>query len=66
MTTQEKEIYIRDKEDADRFAKLLNESHNKPLFNNFIGVALSSYMNGINDAFKSFDAVKELNRDISQ
>lgn len=48
-----------DKSDARKLAELLKDTHNAELLNNFVGVALSSYMNGVYDACKSFKATQQ-------
>ena len=60
MIKHEKNIRDQDKHEANRFAEIITATRGKSLLNSFIGVALSSYMNGINDACKSFDATKAL------
>ena len=47
-----------DKTDARKLAELLKATHNAELLNNFVGVALSSYMNGVYDACQSFKAAQ--------
>ena len=47
-----------DKADARKLAELLKDTHNAELLNNFVGVALSSYMNGVYDACQSFKAAQ--------
>ncbi|MBR0287850.1 MAG: hypothetical protein IJQ82_02605 [Selenomonadaceae bacterium] len=47
-----------DKTDARKLAELLKDTHNAELLNNFVGVALSSYMNGVYDACQSFKAAQ--------
>lgn len=46
----------RDRTDARKLAELLKGTHHEELLNNFVGIALSSYMNGVYDACKSFKA----------
>ncbi len=46
----------RDRTDARKLAELLKGTHREELLNNFVGIALSSYMNGVYDACKSFKA----------
>lgn len=48
-----------EKADARKLAELLKDTHNAELLNNFVGVALSSYMNGVYDACKSFKATQQ-------
>ena len=48
-----------DKTDARKLAELLKGTHSEELLNNFVGVALSSYMNGVYDACKSFKATQQ-------
>lgn len=48
-----------DKADARKLAELLKGTHNAELLNNFVGVALSSYMNGVYDACQSFKATQQ-------
>lgn len=60
MIKQEKNIRDQDKHDANKFAEIITATRGKSLLSNFICVALSSYMNGVNDTCKSFDAVKAL------
>lgn len=60
MIEQEKNICAQDKDEANKFAEIIVATRGKSLLNNFISVALYSYMNGINDACKSFDAVNAL------
>ena len=48
-----------DKSAARKLAELLKDTHNAELLNNFVGVALSSYMNGVYDACKSFKATQQ-------
>lgn len=44
-------------QDAHNFAAFIKKQRDRDsLLTNFIGVALSSYMNGINDATRSFRA----------
>lgn len=60
MIDNGKEKLDRDRErtDARKFAELLKDTHREELLNNFVGVALSSYMNGVADACKSFKATQ--------
>lgn len=58
MTDKEKNERERDKHDAREFAHLLKSTRRETLFNNYIGVALSSYMNGVFDTCKSFKAAQ--------
>ena len=46
----------RDGKDAQSFGEIFSEARKEGLFTNMIGVALSSYMNGINDACRAFKA----------
>lgn len=48
-----------EKADARKLAELLKGTHSEELLNNFVGVALSSYMNGVYDACKSFKATQQ-------
>ena len=57
MTDRNKSDTERDKKDARTFAEFLKDIGNRDmLFNNYIGVALSAYMNGVADAAKGFRA----------
>ena len=49
----------RERTDARKLAELLKGTHNAELLNNFVGVALSSYMNGVYDACQSFKATQQ-------
>ena len=57
MTDQEKNTLQADEVDAKKFAALLKDARRETLFSNFIGVALSSYMNGVNDTCRSLKAI---------
>ena len=47
----------REKQDARNIAEYIKRQRDRDsLLDNFIGVALSSYMNGINDATRSYKA----------
>ena len=41
-------------QDARELAAVLRDAQRNEAFNNFIGVALASYMNGVKDACNSF------------
>ena len=58
MVDKGKEKRDREKADARQLAELLKGTHREELLNNFVGVALSSYMNGVADACKSFKAAQ--------
>ena len=58
MIERDKERCEREKADARKLAELLKSTHREELLNNFVGVALSSYMNGVADACKSFKAAQ--------
>ena len=55
MTSQNKEQYDRERE-AKQMAKLIKETRRNAMLSNLVGVALSSYMNGVSDTYKSFNA----------
>ena len=46
--------------DARKLACLLKNTHGETLLNNFVGIALSSYMNGVNDTRRSLSAVNDI------
>ncbi|MBR2519696.1 MAG: hypothetical protein IKE46_07930 [Selenomonadaceae bacterium] len=52
----DKEIERRERatHDARELAAVLKDAQRNEAFNNFIGVALASYMNGVKDACNSF------------
>ena len=47
-----------DKVDAREFAAMLKDSRRDLLFNNYVSVAVSGYMHGVLDTFKSFQAAQ--------
>lgn len=49
--------------DARELAAVLKDAQRNEAFNNFIGVALASYMNGVKDACNSFKSAA--NRDFA-
>ena len=58
MLEHEKENPKRDKQDAKELAAFLKDSRRETLLNHMLGIALSSYMNGVYDAYKSFKAAQ--------
>ena len=42
--------------EAKQMAKLIKETRRNAMLSNLVGVALSSYMNGVSDTYKSFNA----------
>ena len=61
MLELEKENSKRDKQDARELANFLKDSRRETMLNHLIGVALSSYMNGVYDAYKCFKAAQTVN-----
>lgn len=59
MTDRNKNEPSDNKKDSRELAEFLKDARQRDLlFSNYIGVALSSYMHGINDAAKSFKAAQ--------
>ena len=54
MADKEIERRERANQDARELAAVLKDAQRNEAFNNFIGVALASYMNGVKDACNSF------------
>ena len=61
MTNQDKEQYNRERE-AKQMAKLIKETRRNAMLSNLVGVALSSYMNGVSDTYKSFNAADAITK----
>lgn len=59
MTDKDKEIREHDKTDARDIAEFFKDSRHEGVFNNLIGVAMAGYINGINDACRSFKAAAQ-------
>ena len=60
MTKQEKTEREREKHDAKALAKIIKDTRRNTMLRNFVGVALSSYMNGVRDTCKSLKAVETM------
>ena len=62
MTNQDNGKDDRERE-AKQMAKLIKETRRNAMLSNFVGVALSSYMNGVSDTYKSFNAAEAITKD---
>ena len=56
MVDNDKRIRDEDKRDAKAMASLLQNTHADSKLQSYTGIALSSYMNGFFDAYRSFKA----------
>ncbi len=54
----ERDTRDNDKQDARDFAEFIKDARREGFFNSLIGVALSSYMNGVSDTCRSFKAAQ--------
>ncbi len=59
MIDNDKEIRGEDKRDAQEMASFLQKARADSSLQHYVGVALSSYMNGVFDAYKSFKAAQQ-------
>ena len=60
MTNQDNEKRERE---AKQMAKLIKETRRNAILSNFVNVALSSYMNGVSDTYKSFNAADAITKE---
>lgn len=58
MTDRDKAERERDKADAREVLDIIKDARREGLFNNLIGVALSGYINGVNDACRCMKAAQ--------